>query len=112
MVDGIGEGVEFLFIEDVVMKLLEDVIDFELGIDMVNFGLIYDIYVDDDGNCVVIMMLIIMGCLLGNLLVDQINWVVISVDGVIGCEIDLVWELVWDMSKMSCFVKVVFGIYG
>lgn len=112
MADGIGEGAEFSPIEDAVMKSLEDVIDPELGIDMVNLGLIYDIHVDDDGNCVVTMTLTTMGCPLGNLLADQINRAVMSVDGVTGCEIDLVWEPAWDMSKMSRFAKVALGIHG
>ncbi|AKP64376.1 hypothetical protein FC99_GL000604 [Levilactobacillus koreensis JCM 16448] len=112
MADGIGEGTEFSPIESKVMTSLEDVIDPELGIDMVNLGLIYDINVDDEGHCIVTMTLTTMGCPLGNLLADQINQAVMGVDGVTACEIDLVWEPAWDMDKMSRFAKVALGIHG
>ncbi|EHL95137.1 hypothetical protein HMPREF9103_03109 [Lentilactobacillus parafarraginis F0439] len=106
-----NEGERFSPIEDAVMTSLEDVIDPELGIDLVNLGLIYDIHVND-GTCVVTMTLTTMGCPLGNLLADQITQAVVSVDGVNKCDIDLVWEPAWDMSKMSRFAKVALGIHG
>ncbi len=105
-----NEGERFSPIEDSVMTSLEDVIDPELGIDLVNLGLIYDIHVND-GHCVVTMTLTTMGCPLGNLLADQITQAVVSVDGVDTCDIDLVWEPAWDMSKMSRFAKVALGIH-
>ncbi|KRN19912.1 hypothetical protein FD14_GL001540 [Secundilactobacillus similis DSM 23365 = JCM 2765] len=94
------------------MTSLEDVIDPELGIDMVNLGLIYGVDVDDDGKCVITMTLTTMGCPLGNLLSDQITSAVESVEGVTSCDIDLVWEPAWDMTKMSRFAKVALGIHG
>lgn len=105
-------GEKFSPIENDVMTSLEDVIDPELGIDMVNLGLIYDINVDDKGQCVVTMTLTTMGCPLGNLLADQINSAVLSVEGVTACDINLVWEPAWDMTRMSRFAKVALGIHG
>lgn len=105
-------GEKFSPIENKVMTSLEDVIDPELGIDMVNLGLIYDINVDDQGQCVVTMTLTTMGCPLGNLLADQINDAVLSVDGVTACDINLVWEPAWSMDRMSRFAKVALGIHG
>ncbi|WP_288530340.1 metal-sulfur cluster assembly factor [uncultured Secundilactobacillus sp.] len=110
MAEQLGE--RFSPIEDKVMTSLEDVIDPELGIDMVNLGLIYDINVDDDGNCIVTMTLTTMGCPLGNLLSDQISKSVLAVEGVTSCDINLVWEPAWDMSMMSRFAKVALGIHG
>ncbi len=103
---------QFSPVENKVMAALEDVIDPELGIDMVNLGLIYDIKVDDKGNCVITMTLTTMGCPLGNLLADSITEAVTSVDGVENCDINLVWEPAWSIDRMSRFAKVALGIHG
>ncbi|ANZ62761.1 DNA methyltransferase [Secundilactobacillus paracollinoides] len=107
-----AQGAEFSPIENKVMESLEDVIDPELGIDMVNLGLIYDINVDDAGKCLVTMTLTTMGCPLGNLLHDQITQAVESVEGIDACDINLVWEPAWSMDRMSRFAKVALGIHG
>jgi len=99
-------------VEDAVMKSLEGVIDPELGVDIVNLGLIYGVEVTADGNCTVTMTLTTMGCPLGNVLAGQINQAIVSVAGVKACELDLVWEPAWDMSKMTRFAKVALGIHG
>lgn len=99
-------------LENKVMDALEDVIDPELGIDLVNLGLIYDVKVDDKGICTVTMTLTTMGCPLGNLLNESITKAVTSVDGVNECKINLVWEPVWDISRMSRFAKIALGIHG
>lgn len=103
---------QFSPVENKVMAALEDVIDPELGIDMVNLGLIYDIKVDDKGHCVITMTLTTMGCPLGNLLADSITEAVTSVDGVETCDINLVWEPAWSIDRMSRFAKVALGIHG
>ncbi|MTV82541.1 metal-sulfur cluster assembly factor [Secundilactobacillus folii] len=99
-------------LENDVMDALENVIDPELGIDLVNLGLIYGIKVDDAGKCVVTMTLTTMGCPIGNLLADSITDAVKSVAGVTDCDINLVWEPAWTMDRMSRFAKVALGIHG
>ena len=112
MADELGEDKALSPVEDAVMKSLEQVIDPELGVDMVNLGLIYGVDVDDNGSCTVTMTLTTMGCPLGNLLASQINQAIMSVDGVKNCELDLVWEPAWGIDKMSRFAKVALCIHG
>lgn len=112
MADELGEDKALSPVEGAVMKSLEQVIDPELGVDMVNLGLIYGVDVDDNGSCTVTMTLTTMGCPLGNLLASQINQAIMSVDGVKNCELDLVWEPAWGIDKMSRFAKVALGIHG
>lgn len=106
------KALPFSPLENKVMDALENVIDPELGIDLVNLGLIYDVRVDDTGSCTVTMTLTTMGCPLGDVLNKEITKAVISVDGVNKCDINLVWEPVWDISRMSRFAKIALGIHG
>lgn len=98
--------------ENAVMTALEKVIDPELGIDLVNLGLIYDVKVTADGECTVTMTLTTMGCPLGDFLNEEITKAATSVDGVNKCNINLVWEPVWNISRMSRFAKIALGIHG
>ena len=105
-------GAPFSPLENEVMSALEKVIDPELGVDLVNLGLIYDVVVDDQGACTVTMTLTTMGCPLGDLLHSQIIRAVRSVTGVTDCQINLVWESAWDMSKMTRFAKIALGVHS
>ena len=98
-------------VEDDVMGALEKVIDPELGIDLVNLGLIYDVQVDDAGHCTITMTLTTMGCPLGDFLNDAITEAATSVEGVKDCKINLVWEPVWGIDRMSRFAKIAPGLH-
>lgn len=106
-----NEETKTVAIEDRIMTTLGEVIDPELGIDLVNLGLIYRIEMVGS-YCRIYMTLTTMGCPLGNVLADQISDAVTTVDGVTGCEIHLVWEPAWDIDKMSRYAKVALGLHG
>lgn len=97
--------------KDDIMEALENVIDPELGIDIVNLGLIYGIEVEGS-NCTVTMTLTTMGCPLSDMINNDIHQAVESVDGIDSCDINLVWYPIWDMTKMSRFAKIALGIHG
>ena len=58
-------------LKDSILGALEMVIDPELGIDIVNLGLVYKVDVDDEGLCTVEMTLTSMGCPLGPQIIEQ-----------------------------------------
>ncbi|MFD1471638.1 metal-sulfur cluster assembly factor [Companilactobacillus mishanensis] len=94
-----------------VMDALESVIDPELGIDIVNLGLIYGVEVEGT-QCTITMTLTTMGCPLSDMINNDITQATESVDGVESCDINLVWYPIWDMTKMSRFAKIALGIHG
>lgn len=95
-----------------VLDALEDVIDPELGIDIVNLGLIYDVDVDDAGNCQINMTLTTPGCPLSDVLDRDIKEHASAVEGVNQVTVNLVWYPVWTMDKMSRYAKIALGIGG
>lgn len=96
-------------IEQEVLKKLQTVIDPELGIDLVNLGLIYGIEVNDQ-QCKITMTLTIMGCPISDLLYKMIREAVLQVAEITECEINLVWEPAWGPDKMSRFARMALGV--
>ena len=97
-------------IEQEVLEKLQTVIDPELGIDLVNLGLIYDIEVNDQ-QCKITMTLTTMGCPISDLLYKMIKEAVLQVAQITKCEINLVWEPAWGPDKMSRFARMALGVH-
>jgi len=86
--------------EDQVWKALELVMDPELGVDIVNLGLVYD--VDVEGSKVkVTMTLTSIGCPEAGLIQDAVDMAVSTVAGVEDVEVDWTFDPPWSPNKVS-----------
>ncbi|BCA85667.1 aromatic ring hydroxylating protein [Enterococcus saigonensis] len=98
-------------IKERILTALETVIDPELGIDIVNLGLIYDIeFEGETGETVIKMTLTTMGCPLADILTDQIHQALQEVPEVTKTEVKLVWYPAWTTDKMSRYARIALGI--
>ncbi|RIW35283.1 metal-sulfur cluster assembly factor [Bacillus salacetis] len=96
--------------KDSMMGALEQVVDPELGIDIVNLGLVYDVELDDEGKAIVTMTLTSMGCPLAGTIVDQVKAALSDLPEVKETEVDIVWNPPWSKDKMSRYAKIALGI--
>jgi metal-sulfur cluster biosynthetic enzyme len=93
---------------DEVIEALRQVEDPELGMDIVDLGLLYDVEVR--GSSVkVIHSLTSMGCPAGPLIQQDIDRVAHEVPGVEDVEIELTWDPPWTPDKMSDDAKFILG---
>ena len=98
-------------IKNRILESLEQVIDPELGIDIVNLGLVYEIHFNDEnGETQIDMTLTTMGCPLADLLTDQIHDAMTDVPEVSKVEVRLVWYPAWTVDKMSRYARIALGI--
>ena len=87
--------------EAAVREALSEVIDPELGVNIVDLGLVYGIEVED-ARVRVAMTMTSPACPLGDYLKDLVRATIgRRVPGVQGVDIDLVWEPPWDPDRMS-----------
>ncbi|WP_050182721.1 metal-sulfur cluster assembly factor [Domibacillus robiginosus] len=93
-----------------IMGALEQVVDPELGIDIVNLGLVYDVDMDDAGKTTVTMTLTSMGCPLAGVIVDQVKAALSDIPEVTEVETNIVWTPVWSRDMMSRYAKIALGI--
>lgn len=97
-------------IKNKILSALENVIDPELGIDIINLGLVYEISFEDNGHTEIKMTLTTMGCPLADLLTEQIHDVLKDVEEVTEIKVELVWAPVWTPDKMSRYARIALGI--
>jgi metal-sulfur cluster biosynthetic enzyme len=97
-------------LKDNLMGALEQVVDPELGIDIVNLGLVYDVDLDEDGKATVTMTLTSMGCPLAGTIVDQVKTALRDIPEVKETEVDIVWNPPWSKDNMSRYAKIALGI--
>ncbi|OZU87982.1 DNA methyltransferase [Virgibacillus indicus] len=93
-----------------MMGALENVIDPELGIDIVNLGLIYDVYLDEEGLCTVTMTLTAMGCPLSAHIESDVRRALSDIPEIKEIKVDIVWNPPWGKEKMSRYAKIALGI--
>ena len=95
-----------------IKDALRRVIDPELGYNIVDLGLIYDISVRDDDVASVTMTTTTPGCPATSYLTEGARGCALSVDGVDIAEVILTHEPPWSPELMSDEAKAHFGIRG
>ena len=94
---------------DDVIEALRQVEDPELGMDIVELGLLYDVDVEDGSKVRVTYSLTSMGCPAGPLIQEDIVRVAREVPGVEDVETELTWDPPWTPEKMSDDAKFILG---
>ncbi|MDQ0268770.1 metal-sulfur cluster assembly factor [Cytobacillus purgationiresistens] len=97
-------------LKESIMGALELVVDPELGIDIVNLGLVYDVRMDEEGSAEVDMTLTSMGCPLAGTIVDQVKSALTDIPEVKKTEVNIVWNPPWSKDKMSRYAKIALGV--
>jgi metal-sulfur cluster biosynthetic enzyme len=85
---------------ELALDALYEVIDPELGVNIVDLGLVYDVLIDD-GSVVVVMTLTTPGCPLGGFMEDEIHRCLNQFPQVRSAEVQIVWDPPWDPELMS-----------
>jgi metal-sulfur cluster biosynthetic enzyme len=91
-----------------VVEALRQVEDPELGMDIVDLGLMYEVELEN-GKVKVVHTLTSMGCPVGPMIQQQIDDVVRALPGVEDVEVELTWDPPWTPEKMSDDAKFILG---
>ena len=84
---------------DDVQEALKDVVDPELGINVVDLGLVYGIHVDDENVATIDMTLTSAACPLTDVIEDQTQ---VALDGLVSdFRINWVWLPPWGPEKIT-----------
>jgi metal-sulfur cluster biosynthetic enzyme len=88
-------------LRELIYDALAEVIDPEIGLDIVTLGLVYDVTVDDGGAAEVTFTLTTRGCPMERAMRTGIARAVAEVPGVSSVRPTLVWEPRWHSSMVK-----------
>jgi metal-sulfur cluster biosynthetic enzyme len=91
-----------------VLAALHQVEDPELGMDVVDLGLVYDVEVEGP-KVKVLHTLTSMGCPVGPMIQEDIQRVAAELPGVEDVEVELTFDPPWTPDKMSDDAKFILG---
>jgi metal-sulfur cluster biosynthetic enzyme len=92
-----------------IIEALKKVIDPELGFNIVDLGLIYDVQLKD-GNVKIVMTLSSPSCPLSGTILNWAETEVKKLNFVKSVDIELVWEPQWSIERAGENVKKALGI--
>lgn len=96
-------------IEDSVVNKLKTIYDPEIPVNIYDLGLIYEIRVDDNNKVFVRMTLTAPNCPVAESLPVDVKDSIAVINGVNGCDVEVVFDPPWDKEMMSEEAKLELG---
>ena len=97
-------------VEDQVREALKNVHDPELGINIVDLGLVYGVDVQED-TVHVTYTLTTMGCPVGPLIEQQMQQILTTIPGISNVESEMVFDPPWSPERMSEEARLAMGMF-
>ena len=104
------EKEQIMKLERDIIMALRQVYDPEIPVNVYDLGLIYEIKVNEEHEVYIQMTLTAPNCPMADYVMAQVKEAVADVPGVVEVKIDLVFEPVWDKSRMSEEALVELGL--
>ncbi len=93
-----------------VWNKLKEVIDWEIGLDVVTLGLVYGIDVDDNNNVKVLMTMTTPMCPLAGGIMGDAEMKIRSIEGIGNVEVELTFDPPWTPDRIDPVVRKQLGI--
>lgn len=97
--------------EDEIREAMRTVVDPELGINIVDLGLVYEVEVAESGDVDIQYTLTTMGCPIGPLIEDQMRAFLAPVPGIGEVRPEMVLRPAWSPEMMSEEAKAALGMF-
>lgn len=93
-----------------IIEALRNVFDPEIPVNIYDLGLIYEIFINDDGHVDINMTLTTPGCPVAQTFPGTVECAVNKVHDVDDCTVTLVWEPPWTQDLMTEAAKLQLGL--
>lgn len=97
-------------LRNAVWSKLKEVIDWEIGLDVITLGLVYDIQVDEQSNVKVVMTMTTPMCPLAGSILADAEMKVRSIEGVGDVQVELTFDPPWTPDRIDPLVRKQLGV--
>lgn len=101
---------DFLAVEGEIVKVLKNIYDPEIPVNVYDLGLIYNIEVDDNNNVDIRMTLTAPNCPIADDILREVHDEIKSIESVNEVNVNLVFDPPWDQDMMSEEAKLELGL--
>jgi metal-sulfur cluster biosynthetic enzyme len=98
--------------EDEIRTAMKQVEDPELGVNIVDLGLLYGVNIGDDGKVILDMTLTSMGCPLTEQILGDSRAALEPLEGVTAVDVNWVWDPPWSPEAMTEEGKFLMKVMG
>ena len=105
-----GDVKELAPLYEEVVDAIKQVYDPEIPVNIYDLGLIYDLTISKERVVYIKMTFTAPNCPMADDVLDAVKRGVEDVEGVKSCEIELVFEPVWDRSMLSDEARLILGM--
>lgn len=99
-----------LNIYDAIIEKLSMIYDPEIGLDIINLGLVYEVNLEENGNCAVVITFTGMGCECIESIPGEIEEVLVELPEIQKVHVEVVWSPAWKMTRISRFGRISLGV--
>ena len=101
---------EFLQLEDNIIKVLREIYDPEIPVNVYDLGLIYEIDVDDENRVKIVMTLTTPNCPIADDILAEIQHKVEALEEVTEVNLKLTFDPPWDESNLTEEARLELGL--
>lgn len=97
-------------LKDEAIKVLQEIYDPEIPVNIYDLGLIYEVNVDPGNNLQILMTLTSPSCPVAESLPGEVETKLKAIEGVASVKVDLTFEPPWNMELMTEAAKLELGM--
>ena len=103
-------GNEFLQLEDSIIRVLKEIYDPEIPVNIYDLGLVYELDVDDENRVKLVMTLTAPNCPMADDIIAEVQHKVEAIEGVTEVNLKLTFDPPWDESMLSEEARLELGL--
>ena len=100
---------EYFQLDSEIVRVLKEVYDPEIAVNIYDLGLIYEIDTDNNKNVTIKMTMTAPNCPMADSIIEEVRENVKNIEGVKSVKISLVFDPPWDRDMMSETAKFELG---